>query len=111
MGGEQVTPEQRRVVKEREMQNIFEMWDWHYFDKVRQLDTMTRHITKEFSMCGVPSEMWVPFMQEQLADAIAQCAEQAKAEADKAKGEKRSRQPSSLVALRQKRRNESGTTA
>jgi hypothetical protein len=90
--------------KERTMHDIWDSWDWHFFDKLRSLDHMVRHITREMGMNGIPPDMWQPFLLEKMADAIEQCAEQAEVTEAKKRGQKSARQPSSLEAIRHRKR-------
>lgn len=89
--------------KENEMRSIWDMWDWHFYDKLRSLDHLTRHIISEMRMNGIPPDMWQPFLLDKLADAIEQCAEQAEAAEAKKRGQKK-QEPSSLEAIRRRRR-------
>jgi hypothetical protein len=84
--------------------SVWDSWDFHFYDKLRQLDHMARHIIKEMRMNGVPPDMWQPFLMDKMADAVEQCAEQAEATEAKKRGQKKKQEPSSLEAIRRRRR-------
>ena len=89
----------KRKYFENEIQRIWESWDWHFQDKLEQLDHMTRCIIREMAMMGIPSEMWQPFMVSRLSEGIEACEPK---EVAKSAGRKPVI-PSSIAALRRVR--------
>lgn len=57
------------------MEWVFEMWDYHMFEKVDALDHMVRHIIREMNTHGVPTYMAREYLQAQFVDMVEQCAE------------------------------------
>lgn len=64
------------AAKQREMQEIFESWNYLMFEGVQRLDHIVRRMTSEMSLFGIPADEQVRFLQEQLADMLEQIAEQ-----------------------------------
>lgn len=59
-----------------EMQNIFDMWDYHLFQKLEDVDRIVRLMFSEMARIGIPKTVYVPYLQEKLADMIQQISEQ-----------------------------------
>lgn len=57
------------------MDEIFEMWEYHMFQKVDALDHMIRHIMTEMNVNGIPTEVAINYLQAKFADMVEQCAE------------------------------------
>lgn len=65
-----------KAAKQREMQEIFESWNYRMFEKVQALDHIIRQITREMNMFGIPVEEQNKYLQAQLVDMLEQIAEQ-----------------------------------
>ncbi|OAB27837.1 hypothetical protein PMSD_22990 [Paenibacillus macquariensis subsp. defensor] len=57
------------------MEEIFESFNYHIFEKLVSVDSMMATITKEAGLCGVPEKYRIRYVQEKIIDMIDQIAE------------------------------------
>lgn len=67
--------DKRRKTVENEMQNIFDSWDYHLFEKLEAADRIVQRIFTDMNLAGVPKQMQIEFMREKTQDMIDQIAE------------------------------------
>jgi len=61
------------------MDEIFEPWEWHLFQKLKEADEISYRISKEATMVNVPEELRQEYMAKKILDMIDQIAEQREA--------------------------------
>lgn len=57
------------------MDEIFEPWEWHLFQKLKEADEISARITKEATMERVPHGIRQEYMAKKMLDMIDQIAE------------------------------------
>lgn len=57
------------------MDEIFEPWEWHLFEKLKAADEISARITTEATMARVPHELRQDYMAKKMLDMIDQIAE------------------------------------
>jgi len=93
-----------RDMKQSALDEIWMTWSWLFYDKVKALDILVRHMSKDLRISGVPPDKWQPFLQERLAETIERCVWEADTEEANKRGQKKKQEPSSLEAIRRRKR-------
>lgn len=57
------------------MDNVFETWEYHLFEKLREADEIAARITVEAGIFGIPADFRKKYMAEKILDMIDQIAE------------------------------------
>lgn len=70
-----MTPKRLRTINS-EINDIWDHWDYHLYEKLSALDHMVRVIFSDMSKAGIPVEMQNAFMRERFRDQLEQIAEQ-----------------------------------
>ncbi|GIP38594.1 hypothetical protein J31TS4_18740 [Paenibacillus sp. J31TS4] len=56
--------------RRQRMLEIYESLDWNFHHHLRQADSIARTMMSEMSVLGVPTSMYVPFMQEKFLEIL-----------------------------------------
>ncbi|WP_019123608.1 hypothetical protein [Brevibacillus massiliensis] len=68
---------EQQIHQRKEMVEIYESLDLNLYDHLRQADSIVRTMMKEMSACGVPADMYVPFLSDRFKEIMNQIREEA----------------------------------
>ena len=70
-----MTPKRLRTINS-EINDIWNSWDYHVYEKLAALDHMVRLVFRDMTLAGIPVEMQNEFMRSKFRDQLEQIAEQ-----------------------------------